>query len=227
MKISTETLAALKTFSEINQSIVLRKGNLQKTVALAKNILAEVSVPDIFPKTVGIYDLSELLTIFSMMPDAEIEFGDTCMIISDENMKTKFVYSNISNIHPEVPEKSVDEIMPDSDVEFVVQAEQLSSALKMAGAMNLEDVQFTTHDGKIIMRITDLSSTSSNNADIVICDYAGAATFEFNYKAERLSKLMSDNYEVKISRRLVSRFTGSNIDSDYLISLEASSSYAE
>jgi len=227
MNISKETLEALKNFSEINQSLVLKEGQTQKTVALAKNILAEVTLKDTFPKTVGIYDLSELLSILSIMPDADVEFGETSMIISDGNMKTKFVYSDVSNIHPEVPDKNIDEIMPEHAVEFMLSANTLSSALKMSGVMALEDLQFTKVDGKLVLRVTDLSSSSSNSSDLEICDMDDTAEFSFNFKAERLEKLMADDYAVKISKNFVSRFVGQNLDSDYLISLEQSSMYED
>jgi len=223
MKISKETLEALKNFSEINQSLVLREGQTQKTIALAKNILAEVSLTDTFPKTVGIYDLSELLSILSIMPDADVEFGDTSMNITSGTMKTKFVYSDVSNIHPETPAKTIDEIMPAVDVEFDLTKKTLNSALKMSGVMNLEDLQFTVVAGKLVLRVTDLSSSSSNSSDIEICDMAG--TFDFNFKSERLQKLLADDYHVSISSKFVSRFVGSNIDSDYLVSLEQTSTY--
>jgi len=225
MNISKETLEVLKNFSEINQSLVLREGQTQKTIALAKNILSEVTLTDTFPKTVGIYDLSELLSILSIMPDATVDFGETSMIISNGSMKTKFVYSDVSNIHPEVPEKTVDEIMPSADVEFELDKDVLAAALKMSGVMNLEDIQLTQVDGKLILRVTDLSSSSSNSSDIEISDLDSDANFAFNFKAERLQKLMSDDYSVSISSKFVSRFVGKNRDTDYLISLEQSSTY--
>jgi len=226
MKLSKETIEALKNFSGINTSLVLRKGNRQKTVALAKNILAEIDVPDAFPMTVGIYDLPELLSILSVMPDADVEFGEKAMTISSGRMKTKYVYTDVRNIHPEVPEKEIDEIMPTPDVEFELSNEAIKSALKMSSVMSLSDVQFTVVDGDLVLRVTDLDSSSSNNSDIVIAENFDG-NFEFNFKAERFSKLLNDDYRVYISRRFVSRFVGVNNDSDYLISLEQSSTFED
>ena len=46
MKISTRTLDVLKNFSEINQSILIKKGKKLKTVSALKNILAHADVEE-------------------------------------------------------------------------------------------------------------------------------------------------------------------------------------
>jgi len=224
MKISQETLAALKNFSEINQSLVIRKGNTQKTVALAKNILASVTLTDKFQKEFGIYDLVEFLNVLGLMPDAEIDFGETSMKITSGSMSTRFIYSDISNIHPEVPSKEIDEIMPEAELTFTLRKVDLDSIKKMSNVLSLEDVVITVIDGKLILRITDLSSDSCHNSDIVLCDYDGGAEFSFNYKISRFA-LLPDDYEVKICSKLISHFIGKNNSAEYLISLEKSSSY--
>ena len=58
MKLSDSTLAVLKNFAGINNSILVKKGNQLRTISVAKNILAEAEIPEDFPRDVAIYDLS-------------------------------------------------------------------------------------------------------------------------------------------------------------------------
>ena len=58
MKLSDSTLSLLKNFSTINTSILFKQGNRLRTISVMKNILAEATVPEEFPKDFGIYDLS-------------------------------------------------------------------------------------------------------------------------------------------------------------------------
>ena len=59
MKLSDNTINLLKNFKEINQSILFKKGNKLRTISVMKNILAEATVAEDFPKDFGIYDRSQ------------------------------------------------------------------------------------------------------------------------------------------------------------------------
>ena len=48
MKLSKDTIEVLKNFYDINQSIVVKKGNKLKTVNTLKNILAHATVKEDF-----------------------------------------------------------------------------------------------------------------------------------------------------------------------------------
>ena len=50
MKLSDKTLTLLKNFSSINQSILFKEGNCLKTISVMKNILAEATITEEFPK---------------------------------------------------------------------------------------------------------------------------------------------------------------------------------
>ncbi len=55
MKLSEKTLSLLKNFSTINQSILFKHGSQLRTISVMKNILAEATVAEEFPKDFGIY----------------------------------------------------------------------------------------------------------------------------------------------------------------------------
>ena len=62
MKLSDKTIKLLKNFSSINQSILFKEGSKLRTISVMKNILAEATVDEEFPKDFGIYDLCLLYT---------------------------------------------------------------------------------------------------------------------------------------------------------------------
>lgn len=51
MKLSDNTLALLKNFAGINNSILVKQGNRLRTISVAKNILAEAEITEEFPVT--------------------------------------------------------------------------------------------------------------------------------------------------------------------------------
>ena len=57
MKLSKETLAILKNFSTINQSILIESGNNLKTVSVNKTMMSNAVIEETFPEEFGLYDL--------------------------------------------------------------------------------------------------------------------------------------------------------------------------
>ena len=54
MKLSDSTISILKNFSSINQSIIVAQGNKLRTISVMRNILAEATVEEEFPRSFGI-----------------------------------------------------------------------------------------------------------------------------------------------------------------------------
>ena len=66
MKLSDNTVALLKNFAGINNSILVKKGNRLRTISVAKNILAEADITEEFPRDFAIYDLNQFLNGLSL-----------------------------------------------------------------------------------------------------------------------------------------------------------------
>ncbi len=76
MNISTDTLAILKNFSEINQNILFRPGSTINTISQAKNILAQANISEKFDKEFGVYDLPEFLRTVEMFDKPSLSFTE-------------------------------------------------------------------------------------------------------------------------------------------------------
>ena len=76
---------------------MIAEGNTLKTITEAKNVLAEATVEENFPKTVGVYDLSEFLGVLNLVDVPKLTFEDDFAIVSDSSgrSKVKYFFSDI------------------------------------------------------------------------------------------------------------------------------------
>jgi len=74
MNLNERTLSVLKNFATINSGIVIRKGNVQKTINPEQTILVEATLDDAFPETFGIYDLNQFLGNVTTLNNPSLSF---------------------------------------------------------------------------------------------------------------------------------------------------------
>ena len=98
MKISEKTINILKNFSNINGSILVRPGNVLKTVGTQRSIYATAIVEEDFPQQFAIYELSKFLGVLSLFQDHDINFGEHQLSITSGNQVVNYTYADISAI---------------------------------------------------------------------------------------------------------------------------------
>ena len=96
MKISKETVSILKTLANVNTNILLTPGSKLATISPQKNIVAEITVAESFPEEFGIYDLNEFLGVLSLFSDAELEFTDKQVTLSEGRSSIKYFAADAS-----------------------------------------------------------------------------------------------------------------------------------
>ena len=74
MKISSETLNILKSYTTINPSIYVEPGSIIKTISPQKTIVASAEVDDVFDSNFGIYDLNQFLSVTTLFEDPDFVF---------------------------------------------------------------------------------------------------------------------------------------------------------
>ncbi len=222
MKISKETLDVLKNFSAINPNLVIEQGNKLSTIAEAKNIMASCEVAETFDKDIGIYDLNEFLSALSLIEDPEFVFGDQSVSIKSDLTSLTYRYADRSILTS--PEKGVN--MPEADVNVQLSAEVINHIRRAGAALNHPIVSITTNanDSKLYLQVKDPSSSSSNIFQHEIAsDYDADAAFDFQFLISNL-KLISGDYEVSVSSKLISHWKCINNSSvEYWIALEKTS----
>ena len=115
MKLSKNTFSILKNFSSLNSNILVKEGNVLKTLTPAKNVMAEATVEEDFATQFGIWDLGKFLGTISLFSDPDFEFEEGYVSIKGSNNSLiKYFYSEPSLLT--VPTKEID--MPDTVVSF-------------------------------------------------------------------------------------------------------------
>ena len=220
MKLSDSTLSLLKNFSTINQSILFKQGSKLRTISVMKNILAEATIGEEFPKDFGIYDLNQYLNGLGRFTSRELQFvNDGYVVIKEGRSRSKYFFADPSVIITQ-PEKSID--LPSEDVTFDLSTDQLDKLLKAAAIYQLPDLAVVGGDGVVKVVVRDKKNDTSNDFSITVGETD--ATFSFNFKVENI-KILPGTYSVVVSQKLLSRFTNKNQDLVYYIALEPDSTF--
>ena len=220
MKLSDSTLSLLKNFSTINTSILFKKGNRLRTISVMKNILAEATIPEEFPKDFGIYDLNQFLNGLGLHHNPELNFeNDQYVVIKEGKSRSLYFFADPSVIITP-PDKPL--TLPSEDVTFDISTEQLEKLLKAAAIYQLPDLSVVGENGVVNIVVRDKKNDTSNDFSIVVGETD--ATFSFNFKVENI-KILPGTYEVVVSQKLLSRFTAKNYDLTYYIALEPDSTF--
>jgi len=220
MKLTDSTLAVLKNFAGINNSILVKKGNQLRTISVAKNILAEAEIPEDFPRDVAIYDLNQFLNGLSLHQDPNLDFTeDSHITIKEGRRRVKYFYAD-----PQViiapPDKEIN--LPTQEVCFQLESTSLEKLVKAAAVYQLPDLSVIGSNGEIIMVVRDKKNDTSNEYAVNLGETD--SNFEFNFKMENI-KIIPGSYDVVISSKLLSEFTNTQYNLKYFIALEPDSTF--
>ena len=221
MKLSEKTLALLKNFSTINQSILFKKGNTLRTMSVMKNILAEADIEEEIPQDFAIYDLVQFLNGIDLYDNHELDFKNEShlYIRGGKNNRTKYFFADPSVIVAP-PEKTL--TLPSEDVCFTFDNNQLISILKASAIYGLPDLSAVGEAGVVKLVVRDKKNDTSNEFAINVGETD--KEFSFNFKVENI-KILAGSYNVVISEKLLSRFVNENYNLTYFIALEPDSTF--
>ena len=217
--LSKKTLDVLKNFSTINSSIVFRKGSTVRTISNAENILAKFTGEEVFPTDFAIYDLSQFLGGISLFNDPQLEFTSNDFVsIRGGRTSAKYYFSDPEITLKSAPEKNVN--FPGTDLEFNLSEEDLIALQKASAVYSLPDLTFFAEEGSDIIKIIlrDKENDTSNTYDLTLAG-CSTGTFSLDLKIENIRVLPGD-YNVKVSKHLISEWTNANVDLTYYIALE-------
>ena len=220
MKLSEKTLTLLKNFSNINQSILFKKGSSLRTISVMKNILAEATIDEDLPTDFGIYDLGQFLNGLALHTRPELDFqNEGYVYIKEGRMRSKYFFAD-PKVIVTPPDKEI--TLPSEDVSFTLSTDQLDKLLKAAGIYQLPDLTVVGRNGVVKIQVRDRKNDTSNDFAITVGETD--STFSFNFKVENI-KILPGTYDVVVSKKLLSRFTSQNYDLKYYIALEPDSTF--
>jgi len=217
--LSKKTLDVLKNFSTINSSIVFRKGSTVRTISNAENILAKFTGEEVFPNDFAIYDLSQFLSGISLFSDPQLEFDNESFVnIRGGRQSARYYFSDPEITLKSAPEKNVK--FPGADLQFNLTGEDLIALQKASAVYSLPDLTFQSEEGsneiKLILR--DKENDTSNTYDLTVAGNA-TGTYSLDVKIENI-RLLPGDYNVKVSKHLISEWTNQSVDLTYYIALE-------
>ena len=223
MQLSDNTLAVLKNFASIQPNVVLSEGNVVKTIAEAKNVMAVATLDQSFDKEVGIYNLDEFLSVLGLVDSPDLAFNDDFVTVKGSGRsQVKYFYSDPSILTS--PAKDIP--MPDAEVKFTLDEATFKKVLRAAGALGHKKMTIAATEGGVLLTVVDNTDATSNAFEIVVPGTVESENFTFVMNIANL-KLISGDYDVEVSSRLISKFTNKGADICYYIALEKSSTYGE
>lgn len=224
MELTETTLQVLKNYASINSNLVIEEGNVIKTVSEAKNVLSKSTVDVQFPKTFGVYDLTEFLNVVALMDNPRLKFGESFVLISDSSGRSriKYFYSD-----PDILTKPTkDIIMPECEVKFTLDRETLSRVKRAASVLGHTEMSLSVVDGVVVLSVIDTNDKTSNVFSIDVDGTYKDENFNFVFNISNL-KMVDGDYDVEISSKLISHFVSKETGIEYWCALEKTSTYGE
>ena len=222
MELSEATIQLLKHFASINSNIVIKQGNVLKTISEAKNVLASAVMLEDMPKDFGIYDLNQFLNVLGLVDVPRLKFEDNFVTIGDSTGRTtiQYFYSDMDMLTS--PSKDI--TMPSVDVKFVLDNETLNKIKRAASALDHTALAISNNSGVVRLSVIDPENTTSNTFSIDVDGDLPEEDFKLIVNIANL-KMLPGNYEVELSSSFISHFTNVENKTQYWIALEKSSTF--
>jgi|TARA_B110000908_G_C10267733_1_gene466233 hypothetical protein len=225
MELTDKTLKVLQNYATINPNLVFTQGSTLKTISVARNVLSTTTVNEDFPQDFGIYDLNEFLNVLSLVDKPNLKFEKDFVTVYDNTGRSnvKYFYSDTDMLTS--PGKDI--VMPESEVNFVIDNDTLNRVKKAAGVLGHSEISITPSGGSINLAVVDSKDSTSNAFSIdVEGDYPEGVSFNFIINVNNI-KVINEDFEVSISSKLISRWKSQQSAIEYFIALEKSSNYGE
>jgi len=224
MKISSETVSLLQSFSQISSNLLVKPGNKMATKNAVNSIQARAIVSENFPAQFAIYDLNQLLSLISVSSGAEIEFGDKSLLIKTEDGgEMEYFYADESLVS--APLETPPEL--EEMYSFTLESNDITSITKIAGIVNATMMSVTAENGEVTLILNDPRNPTSHSFRKKL----GVSDMSFDVKLSIDSfKVIPKTYKVHIANAigrggkvLVFFFECEGCDLTYLIAADASS----
>lgn len=223
MELNEKTLNVLKNFSGINQNLLIQEGNTIKTISEARNVVATAVVEEQFPQKFGIYDLNEFIGVLGLVDEPNLKFAEESVTVSDSTGRSKVKYFFSPEETLTSPTKDVN--MPEPDVSFMLDNETLNKLKRAASTLGHSNVSITPSGGGILsLSVVDNENSTSNTYSIDIDGEYTSSDFNFIISIANL-RILPGDYEVKLSRKLITEFKHKELNVRYWIAVEKTSTF--
>lgn len=221
MKLSTDTIKILRNFSDINNTIYIRKGNTIITVDPQKRIVADASISESLPRDCALYDLNRFLGVTSLFDSPDLDFASDKVVVKSDHRSIDFIYADPSVVQDAGPTREkIPSVFDNKTIvhKFTLTEADLKSLRQAASLLGLTHVSFVSDDSGLKVVAQDVSNESLGK---VTLNVQGECTEQStcNMLFENL-KVLPDTYNVEVTPR-VAHFVGTTTGVQYWIVMEA------
>jgi len=217
---SKNTLAILKNFSSLNSNLLVKPGNIIKTITPSKTGMAVATVEETFDVEFGIWDLNKFLGVVSLFHNPTFNFGEKSVKIKNGGDSVVNYYYSESRLLT-YPTKDVN--MPEVNISIDLTEKNFNELQKAASVMQLPDLSFKSDEDQIVAMVSDLSDPTSNSYKVVVGEGDDLPDFLFNFKMENI-KILPGDYKVNFAKNVVGEFIHQSIPVKYWYAMEANTS---
>lgn len=221
--ISKTTLSILKNFASMNSNILVKPGNVIKTITPSKTGMAEAVIEETFDVEFGIWDLNKFLGVISLFTNPQFEFGEKSVTITGANNSVVNYYYSEPRLLT-YPTKSVN--MPPIAVKTRINEGLFNELYRISSVLQLPDLTFQSDGSTIYAIVHDIKDPTSNHYKIELEGNADGAEFELNFKIDNV-RVLSGDYEISIAKNMAAQFENENLNLKYWFAMEPSSRYTE
>ena len=157
------------------------------------------------------------------MDTPRLKFDDEYVTIGDSTGRSKVKYFFSAEETLTTPSKDI--TMPAADVKFVLTNDTLAKLKRAASALGHSEVSITNSGGSLGLSVVDSQNSTSNAFSIdVDGEFAAGSVFNFVLNIGNL-KILPGDYDVEISSKLITQFSHKEMNVQYWIALEKTSTY--
>ena len=219
MKLSEHTVNVLKNFSNINPMLLVNPGSSLTTMNINKSIFALADVEENFPSQFAIFELPKFLGVLSLFKEPELEFGNKQVKIVSGRQSVNYTFADPSMIVAPDPNKNIN--FPVADVEFSISQEELQRVVRATAVLQLPDIAVVGDGENISITATNSKNPTTDGFSIVVGNTD--KNFTMYFEVSDIIKLISSDYNVKISSKGLSQWRSDNVL--YYVAVKANSSF--
>lgn len=216
MKFSKETLNVLKNFASINSNMMLKEGNEVTTISVGKSLVGRATISESIPQNFGVYDIAELLGVVSLFEDPEITFHEKYITIDQGKSSIKYFAADESVLV--YPKKFPP--MGDPEIEFSLNATDITAILKTASVLKTSDVRFVGDGESLNVVVGDKKTKTANSFVLKIGETDKA--FSVSINTDNL-KIIPQDFSVGVINRRMIQLKSETLT--YIIAIETDSSF--
>jgi hypothetical protein len=219
MKLSQNSKTILSNFSLINSGILLKVGNILRTVDGGQTILAEAELDENIPTECAIFNLQKFLKVGNLFDEPEFVFGEDEIVISDNSQKVKYRTADQALITTP-PDKGL--TLPDAVASFTLTEQQLDKIKNASVLLELGYLSIESTNGKLSLTLDDLSNPDSDSFQIAT-DIVVDSEFKAVLDVGKLL-ILPGSYDVEITQK-AAFFKSKTLNVKYWIALDTASKF--